>query len=60
MKTESKDSLLSLDVSKALGFGMLYHPVIGQTRPGHYPIIPRFRRFKMARFSSQNGKNRLQ
>lgn len=31
-----------LDVSKGLGYGFLYHPVIGSQTAPHYPFAIRF------------------
>jgi len=38
-----------LDVSRGLGFGLLYHPVIGKNKPEQYPFITRFRTYRPAK-----------
>jgi len=43
-----------LDLSKGLGFGLLYNPVIGKVPKEHYPITLRMRRCR--RFSATPPK----
>lgn len=33
-----------LDVSRGLGYGLLYNPVIGKTTPNQYPFVIPFRK----------------
>jgi hypothetical protein len=46
MANETKTTFL--DVSRGLGFGLLYHPVIGKIKTEHYPFVTRFRTYRPA------------
>lgn len=40
-----------LDVSKGVGFGLLYHPIIGQKkREKSLPFVPRLAAFRTKKF----------
>jgi hypothetical protein len=38
-----KNETLIFDVSKALGYDLLYHPFIGVAKRDHYPLIAHLR-----------------
>lgn len=38
----NQKSITVLDVSKGLGYGLLYHPVIGIKKVSQYPLAVRF------------------
>jgi hypothetical protein len=40
------NSTTVLDVSRGLGFGLLYHPVIGQNSSKQYPFVIRFSTYR--------------
>lgn len=42
MEKKSESSVTVLDVSKGLGFGFLYRPIIGNKGPHFYPFSFRF------------------
>ncbi len=44
-----RESAIVLDLSKGLGYGILYNPVIGQLTPTRYPLIARFRKPRFSR-----------
>lgn len=35
-----------LDVSRGIGFGLLYHPVIGKIQTEQYPFVIRFKTYR--------------
>ena len=45
MNGKPKQPTTVLDLSKGLGFGLLYRPVIGNIPPDHYPWVARFQLF---------------
>ncbi len=49
--TNNNQNTTILDLSKGIGFGLLYHPVIGKIPSNQYPLMTRFRVSRSKKYS---------